>query len=204
LWRTPQGFVTDLNVNIGSVSTKGVDFKANYGLDMASLGKISFMEEGTKLIALNTQPLTAGPSYNCAGFYGVTCLNPDPQWRSVFSTTWTTPWDALDVTLRWRYFGTVSSELTSSNPQLAGVALPQTEHIDAFSYFDLSGQFRVYRTLTLQLGVNNILDKAPPVVTAGGNGFGSDCPTVQCNGNTYGGVYDALGRFFFAHATVQF
>jgi iron complex outermembrane recepter protein len=204
LWRTPAGFVDDLNVNIGSLSTKGVDFKANYTLDMASFGKLTFMDEGTKLIQLDTQPLTGGPSFNCAGFFGVTCGNPAPDWRNVFSTTWATPWDALDVTARWRYFGTVSSEQTSSDPQLAGNALPQTAHIDAFSYFDLTAQFKVYKTLSLQLGVNNILDKAPPIETTGGHGFGSDCPTVQCNGNTYGGVYDPLGRFFFAHATVQF
>jgi iron complex outermembrane recepter protein len=205
IWRTPAGFVTDTNVNIGSLSTKGFDVSANYRLDVGSLGKVSFMLQGTKLIQLDTQPLTGGASFNCAGFYGTSCGNPDPAWRSIFSTTWATPWLGLDVTARWRYFGTVSSEFTSSNPQLAtATALPQTEHINAFSYFDLSGQFKVYKTLTLQLGVNNIFDKAPPVVTEGGNGFGNDCPVVTCNGNTYPGVYDGLGRFFFAHATVQF
>ena len=51
--------------------------------------------------------------------------------------------------------------------------------------------------LNLRLGVNNIFDREPPL--GGGNipaGFG--------NGNTFPQVYDALGRFFFAGATVDF
>ena len=195
----------DPNINFGSLSTKGFDVKANYSQDLESLGKLNFMLEGTKLISLSTQPLDGGPAYNCAGYYGVICGNPAPRWRSIFSTTWATPWDSLDVTLRWRYFGTVSSELTSSYAALQDQpALPQTEHIDAYSYFDMSGSFAIYKTLRLQLGVNNVFDKAPPIVTSGGGGYGSDCPVGSCNGNTYPGIYDALGRYFFAHATVQF
>jgi iron complex outermembrane recepter protein len=205
LWKTPEGFVDDTDVNFGSLSTKGVDVKVNYSQSLAAFGKLNFNLEGTKLIELDTQPLTGGPAFNCAGFYGVTCGNPNPQWRSVFNTTWATPWDSFDLTLRWRYYSSVSSEYTSSNPQLAvATALPQTEHINAYSYFDLSGQFAVYKTISLQLGVNNILDKNPPIVTSGGNGFGSDCPVATCNGNTFPGVYDALGRYFFAHITAQF
>jgi iron complex outermembrane recepter protein len=58
--------------------------------------------------------------------------------------------------------------------------------------------------LRMQIGVNNVFDKQPPIVSDGGGGFGSDCPVGSCNGNTFPGIYDALGRYFFAHATVQF
>jgi iron complex outermembrane recepter protein len=209
LWKTPNGFVSDLNVNNGSLSTKGVDIKANYRYDLSGYGGLSFSLEGTKLISLDTQPVSNGPSYDCTALFGVVCGAPNPSWRHVFNATWSTPWDGLDVTLRWRYLSSADSEYTSSNPLLTGNALPLTSHVPAYNYLDLTAQFALYKTIRLQLGVNNITDKDPPIINTNGGGFGSNCPTItgngsSCNGNTFPGTYDALGRFFFAHITAQF
>jgi outer membrane receptor protein involved in Fe transport len=211
LWRTTTGFVTDTNVNFGSLSTKGVDVKASYRLQMATLGSLSFAMEGTKQNDLTVQPLTNGPSYSCTGFFGSVCGAPSPSWRHVFNATWTTPWDAMDITLRWRYLGEADSESTSSNPQLTGIPLPLTQHIPAYNYLDLTASFAITKVVRLQLGVNNIADKDPPIVQSGSGGFTSDCPTISgiggnssCNGNTWPGTYDPLGRYLFAHVTAQF
>jgi outer membrane receptor protein involved in Fe transport len=208
LWRTPAGFVADTNVNFGSLSTKGIDVKTSYRQPLP-VGSLSFGLEGTKLINLDTQPLTGGPSYDCTGFFGTVCGASNPSWRHVLNTTWSTPWDGLDLTLRWRYIGSAESEQLSSNPQLSGKALPLTSNISAYNYLDLSVQFGLAKNVRLQLGVNNITDKDPPTLQSGGNGFGSDCPTItsngsSCNGNTWPGTYDAMGRFLFAHVTAQF
>jgi outer membrane receptor protein involved in Fe transport len=208
LWRTPQGFVSDTNVNFGALTTRGIDVKLNYRQPLP-FGSLSVALEGTKLMNLGVQPLTNGPSYDCTGFFGTICGASNPAWRHVLNTTWATPWDALDVTLRWRYIGTASSELTSSNPQLSGVGLPLTQRISAYNYLDLTAQFALYKNVSLQLGVNNITDKDPPIIDSGGGGFGSNCPTIttngsSCNGNTWPGTYDALGRFLFAHVTAKF
>ena len=211
LWRTPNGYVQDPNVNFGSLSTKGIDVKMNYHVPVPAAGSMSFSLEGTRLIDLQTQPLTGGPSYNCSALFGAVCGGPSPSWRHVFNTTWSTPWDGLDVTLRWRYVGKADSELTSANPQLSGNALPQTSHIPAYNYLDVTARFSLYKSISLQLGVNNVTDKDPPLIDSGGGGFRSDCPAIasgptgsSCNGNTFPGTYDALGRFFFAHLTAQF
>jgi len=63
--------------------------------------------------------------------------------------------------------------------------------------------------LRMQVGINNIADKDPPIVPGGGGGFSSDCPTItpngsSCNGNTFPGTYDALGRYIYARVTAQF
>jgi iron complex outermembrane recepter protein len=209
LFRTPDGFVSDLNINAGSLSTRGVDLKANYRWDLTGLGSLSFDLQGTKLISLDTQPVQNGPSYDCTGLFGVTCGAPNPSWRHVFNTTWSTPWDGLDVTLRWRYLSSADSQYTSGQALLKGNSLPLTSHVPAYNYLDLTAQFALYKTVRLQLGVNNITDKDPPIIATNGGGFGSDCPTItpngsSCNGNTFPGVYDPLGRFFFAHITAQF
>jgi len=51
------------------------------------------------------------------------------------------------------------------------------------------------------VGVNNIADKAPPVVA---NGNYSDCPNTSCNDNTWVGTYDTMGRYFYVHVQAKF
>jgi iron complex outermembrane recepter protein len=209
LFRTQNGFIADTNVNFGSLTTRGVDAKVNYRLPIDNFGSLLFNLEGTRLINLGTQPLTGGPAYDCAGYYGTTCGAPNAKWRHVFNTTWATPWSGFDLTARWRFLSGADSEQISPNSQLAGTNLPLTQHIKPFNYFDLSADMSLYKMFKLQVGVNNVLDKDPPIIASGGGGFASDCPTItpngsSCNGNTFPGTYDALGRFFFARVTAQF
>ena len=209
LFRTLNGFITDTNVNFGSLTTRGVDAKVNYRLPIDSFGSLLFNLEGTRLINLGTQPLTGGPAYDCAGYFGTTCGAPNAKWRHVFNTTWATPWSGFDLTARWRFLSGADSEQISPNSQLAGNGNPVTHHIQPYSYFDLSADVALYKMFKLQVGVNNVLDKDPPIISSGGAGYASDCPTItpngsSCNGNTFPGTYDALGRFFFARVTAQF
>ena len=50
----------------------------------------------------------------------------------------------------------------------------------------------------IRVGVNNVLDRAPPVV-----GSGSAGPSIGGNGNTFPGLYDALGRYVFIGLSVE-
>jgi len=203
LFLSETGYIIDTNVNLGEEATKGFDVKASYRYAMSTLGSLLFSIEGTKLQSLTTTPLVGFGSYDCVGLFGSTCGAGDPKWRHVFNATWSTPWDGLDVNLRWRYIGSVTSELTSTNSFLAGTPFLPLSQIPGYNYFDLTTTFSVYKNVRLQLGVNNLLDKAPPLVVGG------DCSTsspggANCNGNTFPGVYDAMGRYLFAHITAQF
>jgi iron complex outermembrane recepter protein len=209
LFRTTLGYITDINVNFGSLTTRGVDVKMNYRLPIDNFGSVLFNLEGTRLINLGTQPLTGGPSYDCAGYFGPTCGAPNAKWRHVFNTTWATPWSGFDLTARWRFLSGSDTEQISSNPQLANNGLPLTQHIKPYSYLDLSADVALYKMFRVQVGVNNVLDKDPPIIDSGGGGFVSNCPTItpngsSCNGNTWPGTFDSLGRFFFARVTAQF
>ncbi len=202
LWRG-NSFVDDPNVNQGSVKTSGIDLKSSYRLSMATLGSLLFSVEGTYLKELITQPIAGGASYDCEGLFGATCGGGNPKWRHVFNATWSTPWDGLDLNLRWRHFGSDSSESATSNPFLQKNPYLPLSNIAAFNYVDLTGTLNVYKNVRLELGVNNIADKSPPIVT------GVDCSTsspagANCNGNTFPGVYDAMGRYLFATVTAQF
>jgi iron complex outermembrane receptor protein len=211
LWLSNTDYVVTLNENTGLRETKGVDVKLRYSQDIGALGKLTYNLEGTDSITNITQPavtvpnatgtgFTAGPSYDCAGYYGNTCDNPLPRWRSVFSTDWITPWLGLDVNLRWRYIGPTLVDSLNQSPLLSnpGTVYQGYSHIPSYSYLDLSAAATVASNVILRVGVNNVLDKDPPITLSG------DCPTGQCNGNSWTGVYDALGRNLYAKVSVKF
>jgi outer membrane receptor protein involved in Fe transport len=205
LWLTSNGFVTDPNLNQGELITAGLDFKGNYRLPLTGLGSLLFSLEATKLNELKTEPIAGQPSYDCVGLWGAICGGGNPKWRSVFDTTWSTPWAGLDVNLRWRYYGNGENEGNSGQIVLSTLPYQPLAHIPAYSYFDLAASFNVYKNIRLRLGVNNITDKVPPLVV------GAACTTsspnasgANCNGNTYPGIYDAMGRYVFTQLTAQF
>jgi len=77
--------------------------------------------------------------------------------------------------------------------------------LPAQDYFDLALTATVGDHYNFRLGVNNILDRAPPLTNQGSSQFGqAPCPTGPCNGNTYPGTYDALGRYIYAGVTLNF
>jgi outer membrane receptor protein involved in Fe transport len=156
-----------------------------------------------------------GGVYDCAGLYGPTCSGaivasaaPMPKWRSKSRWTWQLP-NGLGFSMQWRHIGKVKAETTSEYSTLNP---PGTFNFDpglkikAYNYLDFATTATIGDHYNLRLGVNNLLDKNPPRVTGGNaNRAGSNlCPAGPCNGNTYPGTWDALGRFFYAGATLNF
>lgn len=210
LWLTPDGYVEDVKQNIGSIKTRGIDVNASYATELGSAGSLSLSLVGTYLDKFVTDNgLT--PAYDCAGLYGVTCSGltttptaPSPKWRHKARATFTLP-QGIGFSLQWRYFGPVAVDYTSSNPSLNGAYFNFGSHLKAQNYFDLAGTFKIGGHYAFRLGVNNIFDKEPPLVTSGDAAANSNtCPTGPCNGNTYPAVYDALGRYIFAGVTLDF
>jgi iron complex outermembrane recepter protein len=211
LWLTTDGFVVTGSQNTGVTENKGVDVTMHYGLNMNSMGKLAFDLVGTDNIDNITQPnvsvvdtttggLVPGPSFNCTGYFGVTCGNPLPRWRSTLTADWSTPWQGLDFNLRWRFIGDTKVDALSQSPLLSspGALAPGFENIPNYSYLDVSASMAVLPNVTVRLGANNVLDKDPPVILS------ANCPVGPCNNNSFGQVYDPIGRFLYAHFTAKF
>ena len=196
LWLTSQGYVSDLEVNEGELSTAGVDADVSYRVPLQAAGSLLLSLRGTRLQSLQTAPLAGSASYDCAGLFGTIC-GVSPKWRHVLNATWSVPWHDLQLGVRWLYLAGTESEQTTGNPSLSGTPWLPLSHIPAYSYVDLTGAVAVGRNVTLRLGVNNVADKAPPLVVGG------DCGSIHCNGNTFGGTYRSLGRYLFAQITAQ-
>jgi iron complex outermembrane receptor protein len=198
LWLSAQGYVSDLEVNEGALSTAGVDAHLSYRLPLNAGGSLLLSLSGTRLLNLETAPLAGSGSYDCAGYFGTTC-GVAPRWRHVLDVTWSAPWNDFQLGARWSYLAGIESELSSSSPFLAGAVYAPLSHIPAYSYFDLTAAIGIGKNVTLRLGANNVLDKAPPLIVTG-----ADCDGVYCNGNTFGGTYRSLGRYLFAQVAARF
>jgi iron complex outermembrane recepter protein len=212
LWLTPGGFVTDTPNNEGRIKTDGFDFNGSYTRRLGGLGSLSTSFNGTWLRHYKVDNgLTA--EYDCAGYYGPTCSGgtvasaaPMPKWRHKMRTTLNMK-NGIGVSLQWRMVGKVTAETLQDNESLQGeIPLDPGLHIKAHHYFDLATTFSFGDHYQFRLGVNNILDNDPPLVTGGSAVLGGSnlCPAGPCNGNTYPGTWDALGRYIYAGVTLDF
>jgi iron complex outermembrane receptor protein len=185
LWLTSNGYITDLNTNVGGVSTRGVDVNASYTQPLGGMGSLAFSFVGTWLDKLVTNPV-ADIRYDCAGLFGAQCGTPSPEWRHKFRVTYTAR-NGVGLSGQWRYFSGVDNDGTATQPG--------QQRIKAQSYLDLVLTARIGDHYSFRLGANNILDRIPPTLVT---------PAPFGNGNTYPQVYDALGRYLFAGVTLDF
>lgn len=190
------GNVEDLNTNIGSLETTGIDVNASYRFDFDDLGLdkaggMRFDMIGTWLDELITDPgaATGADPYDCAGKHGGRCnatVSPvNPEWRHRLRATWATPWDA-DLNVTWRHYGKVDRD--------TGATTELDYTFDAEDYFDVSASIGLPLNSRLRVGVNNILDNDPPI---------SDNVGTTGNGNTYPQTYESRGRWVFMGITVD-
>jgi iron complex outermembrane recepter protein len=200
------GYIIQRNLNIANAEISGIDLQTAYRLDLpGEKGSLSFAMNGAYLMSTKTTPLPGAHTYDCAGLYGNTCGTVNPRWRHNLRTTWATPWN-FDLAMTWRFIGEVSLDNNSSDPTLGGAehtdpdtGLPQFKAFGAtfptFSYFDLAGTWNATEDIQVRLGINNLLDKDPPLGTVEVVGGGA--------ANTYS-TYDIMGRQVFMSMTAKF
>ena len=173
------GHVEAVLENLAIAEVRGYDFSVDYMLNLGRYGSVSFTD---RLSFLDTYTLKATddiPKIACAGSWGYSCGTPTPRIRNIMRTTWLSPW-GVQPSLMWRYIST-STETDPDRP------IP----VNARHYFDLSVIWEVNQYASLRLGIRNLFDKEPPLVGESGRG-----------GNTFPGLYDALGRYWFVGMSV--
>ncbi len=181
-----EGFVEDLNVNIGALEAEGIDLNLAYtGMEIGRFGSLNFSLVGTYFDKLVTDPGSGFTPYDCVDAFSSVCGTPTNQWRHLARVSWVSPWD-VDLSLGWRFYSGVTGLVDPAN---IDSKIPDEQ------YFDLSANWAVTEKSSVVLGINNVLDDNPTLSSAVG---------TTGNGNTYPQTYDALGRYVFLRATVGF
>ena len=180
------GHVVSLLDNLAIVEVQGYDVTAGYDLDVGDWGRLRLSDILSITTMWDQQELAGAPKVACAGKWGATCRFPKPDIRNHLRVTWQTPW-GLRPSLGWRYISSIE-DLSATRIDLG-----------ARQYFDLAAIWDYSDSTAIRVGVNNLFDKAPPVVGSGLAG-----PSIGGNGNTFPGLYDALGRYLFIGLSVGF
>ncbi|MBU3022270.1 TonB-dependent receptor domain-containing protein [Aestuariibacter sp. A3R04] len=186
LWLSQDAYVINLSDNIGGRTWRGLDVDANYSMDIGE-GTLGLKMIGSLNLEKTYKPLLSDSSldYDCSGKVSTDCF-AQPDWRHTVSANYRMgDWNLIG---RWRYYGGVDIVAQGSDGE------EKTGEIASYSFFDISGSYVVNEHVQVSMGVNNILDKEPPMV-------GSSLAT---NANTVAGFYDTLGRYLFTNVTVSF
>jgi iron complex outermembrane receptor protein len=190
------GYIVQTNLNVGAVAVKGIDAQAAYKHPFPmNLGSMSYVFAGSALLSATTIQYPGAPSYDCVGLYGPSCQTVNPRWRHNLRATWETPWN-VEFSALWRFIGPVTLD---SNTSQVGLTNGNYDTFDArmpgMNYLDLSASWRVIGNLQIRAGVNNVLDKDPPIVASNvaASGAANSYPT-----------YDQLGRQLYLAFTAKF
>ena len=201
--------------NLGTIETSGIDVSASYRSSLerffgSNAGAIRIGFTGTWLRYYHFQATPNSINRDCTGYYSTNCTNPRPKYKWNGRLSYEN--GPLELSLLWTHIGavrlepflaTVITPLTTPQPGgpnpvattfVAGIpqngVLESYRKIGARNYFDLSTRLRVSEKFDLRLLVENLLDKAPPLVgsNVGGTAFNS--------GNTFPTTYDVIGRAY--------
>jgi len=178
-------------VNLGTLSTSGIDFTANYKLPHFDFGgfnpgdfKLGLATSYVSTFNNNKTPGAPGSTVDkLAGTWNAQFGNVS-RWRATASLNWNRgDWDAQ---WRTRYI----SGVTALNADAAtGANLP----VASVVYNDLQLGVAVPTIHTrFDVGVDNLFDKRPPLIYQNGQG------------NTDSATYDMMGRYYWARATLKF
>jgi len=179
------GRIEALKDNLAVEQVKGWDVVGSYQFDIGRWGSMQFNDVLSYIDTWDQQELDSAPKEDCAGKFAGSCGFPTPDLRNNLRATWITPWN-VTTSLQWRYI----SEVDDVN---------EIRDMDSVNYFDLSAIWDINEWATLRVGINNLSDEEPPIV----GGDVAD-PSIFGAANTFPGMYDALGRYYFIGASIGF
>jgi outer membrane receptor protein involved in Fe transport len=191
--------VTNPNLNLNTLKTRGVDLESSYSLPLAG-GDLSMRLLGTFVMDLITVDPT-GLAVDRAGMNGSPVSQPSglPHFMGNASFTWTK--NALAGTVQVRYVSDGLYNSTLIGPGQPGYAatLPNSvsdNDVPSMAYVDLNASYDILDSADRKVQVfgvvNNLFDKDPP----------NDLPSSY--GVTNPVLYDVLGRSFKVGVRVSF
>lgn len=180
-------------LNLGEFQVSGIDVTMDYNVRLADLGLGS--DSGTVslrtvvgwLDSFKVQNLPGAPTYDYSGTIGFTIESnagiAHPEWKAYTNLGYEL--GGFNGSLTWRFIDKMRHSNSVTNP------LNAPPGISSYHLFDLSLRYEFENDLTVQAGVTNLFNRAPP-------SYGNTTATYDSS------TYDVLGRNFFMSIRKQF
>jgi outer membrane receptor protein involved in Fe transport len=184
--------------NNGRFKTSGLDFQLDWSGQVGP-GRLSLNTVMNYLLNMRSAELSVLPLVDFAGSLGPAQngLNAGAfRWKMLNTLGYT--WGPAGLSLQWQHLPSVKSASYPGNTALG--AATTLAGAKAYNLFNLSAHVTVLKDLTIRFGVDNLFDKAPPIV---------EYNTAAAAGTLPGGsfnnyFYDLNGRRFYLGANVKF
>jgi len=193
--RSATGLIEDISnplQNLGNYETSGIDLQTDWSAPFDAVGLPSALGSLDLNLLVNylddfmIQSAPNAPRLNFAGTIGNTQIDQyadaHPKWKATVTLSWRIA--SVETSFRWRYLDGMK-DYAFVGTSSTGPGAP------AISYFDLDSGWTVRPGLQLSIGIENLLNKAPPVLPW--MSFGTDPYT-----------YDVIGRRGFVKLTSKF
>jgi iron complex outermembrane recepter protein len=170
--------------NVGSTTTSGLDFAAIHDHKFQTIGRIRGQFEAQYLFMTNID--NSVQVLHGRGFFD---LGVFPRIKANFSALWQHP-SGIGGGFNVRYVG--SYKECNGNNCNTEENLATAHTVDPWFKTDLFANYELKSkagTTRLSVGVNNVLDRQPPVIYTG--------PAANA-ANSDPGTYDYMGRFLYA------
>jgi iron complex outermembrane recepter protein len=198
--------------NLGVIETAGIELGVNQTVRLNDIGindegSVTASFNGTRLSYYHFQATPNAINRDCTGYYSPSgCTNPRAKYR--WNGRLTYGRELFDISLLWTHISQVSLEPFLATRLPGNVAQPggpnpttvleKFRSIPTYDYFDLSARVSPTKMFDLNLTVNNLFDRKPPLV---GSGVGG---TAFNSGNTFPTIYDPIGRSYTIGARLKF
>lgn len=188
-----QNPVLATNVNVGGLSTSGIDLQVTYvwelGFGIGGSSDLSVAFNATFLDEFELIPIADLTTVNdCAGAFGRTCGEPKPDTKINTYIKWTS--GDLTLGLRHRWLDNTTLDEVQFGDDPASKAVPV---LDSGSYLDLSVNYVVNDDLSVWGGIINVLDEDPPLLGS-----------RQVRANTSPDTFSPTGMEFFIGGSYKF
>jgi iron complex outermembrane receptor protein len=168
--------------NVASEKLEGVDLVANFR-PAAFDNKLVIDYVGTYTMENTTVSFVGADPIKCAGLFGADCGQPQPSYKH--RMTFRYMMGDATAQLLWRHIGSVKDDDDDVTYFV--------NRVGAANYFDFNLGYQFSDAYRLTFGIENLLDKNPPVL--GDN---------DQQANTWPQTYDVFGRAYFLNFTARF
>jgi iron complex outermembrane recepter protein len=186
-------------INAGRIKTRGIDLQLDYGFDMdqvglpASAGSVNINFLASRLLDFKQRDANGLPLIDYAGtvsYFGEGISTGGggssyPLWRLGLLTRYSVGNFRFDIRGRW-----IDSMKNRASAQYPGETA--FTGVGSVAYWDVGASWNLFKNASIRLGVNNVMDKQPPVYT----------PNIQSG--TDPSMYDVIGRRIFGQIDVKF